>query len=414
MWAGSADGVAVRVTSPTGKRPTDLKVSTIDPGASSAGAATTNAVAVTPAADGSPSYTPKPTIISRSAWGAKKNTYCDSPRTGNETRGVIVHHTAGSNSYSKSESASIVRATQAYHMNGRDWCDIGYNFLVDKYGQIFEGRNGGVDKPVRGAHAGNKTVNTYTMGVSMMGTFTSTAPSDALKSAMVKLIGWRLGTTFHPATGKYHVSSYDLNRIAGHRDVVPTACPGAKAYAWLSASGGLRDRVKDYIANYSSDIKTRFGSLGTSVTGLVYVGEYPFASGPGGRKARFGNLDMYSSSLGTFEVGGYYRVGYNALDAQSGVLSVPTSEAADTSVSTVKVQRFLHGSVYRVSRSGHAAPYALWDDLDAKYRDLGEASSSLGAPTKSEAVISGGRKRAYFEHGHMTRQSDGSVTVTIS
>ena len=58
-------------------------------------------------------------------------------------------------------------------MNGRDWCDIGYNFLVDKYGQIFEGRAGGIDKPVRGAHAGNGPVNEQTMGVSLMGTFTS-------------------------------------------------------------------------------------------------------------------------------------------------------------------------------------------------------------------------------------------------
>jgi hypothetical protein len=418
LWTGSADGVAVRVTSPTGKKPSDLKVSTIDAGTTTTTAVTTSAATAdsdaTPASDGSPTYTPEPKIISRAAWGATKNTYCDSPRTGKETRGVIVHHTAGSNSYTAAQSAAIVRATQAYHMKARDWCDIGYNFLVDKYGQIFEGRNGGVDRPVRGAHAGNKTVNTYTMGVSMMGTFTSTEPSDALKSAMVKLIGWRLGTTFHPATGKYSVGGYSLNRIAGHRDVVPTACPGAKAYAWLSAAGGLRDRVAAYISNYSSAIKSRAQELGVAKTGLVYVGEYPFTTGLTGRKARFGMLDMYSTSAGTFEVGGYYRVGYNALNSQTGVLGAPTSEAASTSVSTVKVQRFQHGSIYRVSRGGHAAPYVLWGALDTKYRDIGEASSGLGAPTKSEVAISGGRQRAYFAHGHITVQSNGTVTVIIS
>jgi hypothetical protein len=415
LWVGSADGVAVRVTSPTGKHPTDLKVSTIDGGTSPAAATAAAAEpAAVPASDGSPTYTPKPKIITRSSWGAKKNTYCDSPRTGNETRGVIVHHTAGSNSYSASQSASIVRATQAYHMNGRDWCDIGYNFLVDKYGQIFEGRNGGVDKPVRGAHAGNKTVNTYTMGVSMMGTFSTYTPPGALKTAMVKLIGWRLGTTFHTATGKYSVGGYSLNRIAGHRNVVATECPGAKAYAWLSASGGLRERVAAYIDDYHSDIKSRAHDLGDAKTGPVYVGEYPFSTGLTGRKARFDALDMYSSSAGTFEVGGYYRIGYNDLNAQTGVLGVPTAEAANTSVSTVRAQRFQHGSVYRVSRSGHAAPYALWGALDTKYRELGEAGSDLGAPTKSQVKLSGGRMRAYFQHGHVTVQSDGSVTVVIS
>jgi hypothetical protein len=416
LWAGAADGVAVRVTSPTAARPADLRVSMIDPGATTEAAtpATAAVADVAAASDGSPTYTPKPSIITRAGWGAKKNTYCDAPRTGNETRGVIVHHTAGSNSYTAAQSASIVRATQAYHMKSRDWCDIGYNFLVDKYGQIFEGRNGGVDRPVRAAHAGNKTVNTYTMGVSMMGTFTSTEPSDALKSAMVKLIGWRLGTTFHPATGTYKVSSYHLNRIAGHRDVVPTACPGAKAYAWLSAAGGLRDRVAAYIASYSSAIKSRARELGVARTGLVYVGEYPFTTGLTGRKALFGNLDMYSTSVGTFEVGGYYRDAYGELNFQTGVLGAPTSEATSTSVSTVRVQRFEHGSIYRVSRSGRGAPYALWGALDTKYRDLGEATSDLGRPTKAEAAISGGRKRAYFTHGHITVQSNGKVTVAIS
>ena len=423
LWAGSADGVAVRVTSPTGERPSGLSVATIDPGttpAASAGTTASNAFydaaaddAVTPVDDGAPAYTPKPTIISRSAWGAKKNTYCDAPRTGNETRGVIVHHTAGSNSYTKSQSAGIVRAVQAYHMNGRDWCDIGYNFLVDRYGQIFEGRNGGVDRPVRGAHAGNKTVNTYTMGVSMMGTFTSTQPTAATKDAMVKLIGWRLGTTFHPAKGRYGIGSFTLNRIAGHRNIVSTACPGAAAYTWLSASGGLRDRVAAYIANYKSPIKTRVGQLGRSVTGPVYVGEYPFSKGPGGRKARLALVDMYSTSFGTFKVHGTYREGYNGRSAQNGVLGVPTADAKKTTVSTVSLQRFSKGTVYRVKLGKTALPVVLYSRIEDKYIALGEHTSALGAPTTSMVSISGGRYRANFQHGHLTQSSTGSVSVHL-
>ena len=421
LWAGSADGVAVRVTSPTGERPSGLSVSTIDPGTTPSTAATasnalyagTSTGAVTEVADGSPTYTAKPSIISRSAWGARNNTYCDSPRTGNETRGVVVHHTAGSNSYSKSQSAGIVRAVQAYHMKSRDWCDIGYNFLVDKYGQIFEGRNGGVDKPVRGAHAGDKAVNTYTMGVSMMGTYSSTEPTTATKDAMVKLIGWRLGTTFHAAKGTYSVGSYTLNRIAGHRNVVSTACPGQKAYAWLSASGGLRDRVEAYIANYTSPIKTKVTEMGRAKTGPVYVGEYPITSVA--RKARLGYVDMYSTTAyGTFSVGGAYRTGYNASRAQAGPLGYPIASYEKTSVSAVTLQRFARGTVYRVQRGSVGVPYYLYGKIEDKYVDIGEATSKVGAPRSNMTRLSSGAYRAYFAHGSIVQHSNGVVSVYLS
>ena len=134
-------------------------------------------------------------------------------------------------------------------MNGRDWCDIGYNFLIDKYGQIFEGRAGGIDKPVRAAHSGNGPVNEETMGVSLMGTFTSTEASSAMKSATVDLVAWRFSDYGVKAKGTYSLGGKTLNRIAGHRNVVSTECPGAKVYSWLSASGGLRDRVEDLLAS---------------------------------------------------------------------------------------------------------------------------------------------------------------------
>jgi hypothetical protein len=426
LWVGSADGVAVRVSSPSGERPADLKVATIDPGttaeeATEAGGATTatNALApvstgneVTQTADGSPTYTARPTIRSRASWGARKNTHCDSPRTGKETRGIVVHHTAGTNSYAKSRSASIVRAVQAYHMKGRDWCDIGYNFLVDKYGQIFEGRVGGINNPVRGAHAGDKTVNTSTMGVSMMGTYSSSQPTAATKNAMVRLIGWRLGTTFHSATGTYRIGKYTLNRIAGHRNVVKTACPGTAAYRWLSASGGLRDRVEAYLADYRSAIKTEYRRLGSDKTGPVYVGETPFSADTGGRKARLGHLDLYSSSLGTFSVDGAIRSAYNALDAQGGALGAPATAKESTSRSDVRRQRFSHGTIYRVQGASSAKGHPVWGSIENRYVELGEESGALGAPRRPMTKLSGGRYRAYFEHGTITRERDRSLTVT--
>ncbi len=235
-WVDHADAIAVRVRSDEPAKPRDLRVATVDPGKLSATTPVAAAVG-------------QPPIIKRSSWGAKSGSGCDSPIYGSTTRGAVIHHTAGSNSYTKSDSASIVRATQAYHMNGRDWCDLGYNFLIDKYGQIFEGRAGGIDKPVRAAHSGNGPVNEETMGVSLMGTFTSTEASSAMKSATVDLVAWRFSDYGIKAKGTYSLGGKTLNRIAGHRNVVSTECPGAKVYAWLSASGGLRDRVEDLLAS---------------------------------------------------------------------------------------------------------------------------------------------------------------------
>lgn len=229
QWVGSADAVAVRVTSATSSvAPVDLQVATVTPGTS---------------ADVTPVAVAQPSIILREQWGAVVQSDCAQPIYGSTTMGAIVHHTAGSNDYTPAQSASIVKATQAYHMKSRGWCDIGYNFLVDKYGQIFEGRAGGISRQVRAAHSGNAAVNELTMGVSLMGTFESVAPSEAMKTATVNLIAWRFDMYHVPATGAYALGGRTLQRIDAHRSVVNTACPGTQAYAWIPAPGGLRERV---------------------------------------------------------------------------------------------------------------------------------------------------------------------------
>jgi hypothetical protein len=237
QWVEWADQVAVRVVNATPAKPVDIQVATINPGEDTGLAAASAS---------------EPNIIRRKDWGAKKPTKCSFGTYGPRTRGVIIHHTVGSNDYKKSDSAKIVRATQAYHMNSRDWCDIGYNFLVDKYGQIFEGRFGGISKPVWGAHSGNKMVNSRTVGVSLMGTFTKTAPSADMKEATARLVAWRFKLAKLPAKGTYEIDGLKLNRIAGHRNVISTECPGAVAYAWLGAKGGLRDRVQKILGGGSS------------------------------------------------------------------------------------------------------------------------------------------------------------------
>ena len=183
-----------------------------------------------------------PPIITRADWHADESIRRAGPYYADGIHLAIVHHTAGSNSYSKSQSASIVRAIELYHVQGNGWNDIGYNFLVDKYGQIFEGRYGGITRPVIGAHA--QGFNSGSVGISLIGDYSSTSITPAARAALVSLIAWRLDLAhIDPLSKVVRVSAGNpryaagtavtLNAISAHRDVYPTSCPGASLYAQL-------------------------------------------------------------------------------------------------------------------------------------------------------------------------------------
>ena len=112
--------------------------------------------------------TVRPRMVSRAAWGANESIRRASPDHSDTVKAAFVHHTVQTNSYSPSESAALVRAGYLYHVRTRGWNDIGYNFLVDRYGRVFEGRYGGVTRAVLGAHAGG--FNTNSTGVARLGT----------------------------------------------------------------------------------------------------------------------------------------------------------------------------------------------------------------------------------------------------
>ncbi|WP_286931353.1 MULTISPECIES: SpoIID/LytB domain-containing protein [Aeromicrobium] len=262
LWTEApADGVAVEVKAASGTAQ-DVKVTTIDPGKpevvtpvtpasyslSEEEEGTTEAVA----ADGTPKVVPMPSIITRAQWKAGAGTSCSAPVTRPKALGVVIHHTAGSNTYTKSESAGLVRSYQTYHVKGRGWCDIGYNFLVDRFGQIFEGRKGGMTKQVRAAHSGVDAVNQYATGISMMGHFDYVKPSAAMQSAVVRLAGWRLKFFGANPKGTYATGGKRYSVINGHRNVTSTGCPGKYGYAWIGAVGGLRDRAATYISKATS------------------------------------------------------------------------------------------------------------------------------------------------------------------
>jgi len=185
-----------------------------------------------------------PPLIDREAWGANETIRRAPPSYATALQFALVHHTAGTNSYTASQSAAIVRGIEVYHVKGNGWNDIGYNFLVDKYGQVFEGRYGGADKPVIGAHA--EGFNTGSVGVAVLGTYGSSAPPAAARTALAKLLAWRLDIAHvDPKSTLTWVSGGNarfasgvpvfIRAVSGHRDTGFTTCPGAALYSQLDA-----------------------------------------------------------------------------------------------------------------------------------------------------------------------------------
>jgi hypothetical protein len=183
-----------------------------------------------------------PTIISRAGWQADESIRRVAPKYAPSLQFALVHHTATTNAYSCAQSASIVRGIEVYHVKGNGWNDIGYNFLVDACGQIFEGRYGGIERNVVGAHS--QGFNTGSVGAALIGNFQSAAPSQAQQDALVKLLAWRLDVGHVDPLSLVTYSSggnskfaagrpVNLRAVSAHRDTYLTDCPGNGAYRLL-------------------------------------------------------------------------------------------------------------------------------------------------------------------------------------
>ncbi len=183
-----------------------------------------------------------PQIVSRTGWRADEEILRGRPRYAKAVSFAVVHHTAGSANYGPGASAAIVRGIELYHVRGNGWNDIGYNFLVDRYGQVFEGRAGGIDRNVIGAHA--EGFNTGSVGVAVIGNYSSAPISPAAQHALAKLLAWRLDVAHVDPLGLVTWTSGGnakfsrgtparLRAISGHRDTGFTSCPGASLYARL-------------------------------------------------------------------------------------------------------------------------------------------------------------------------------------
>jgi hypothetical protein len=196
-----------------------------------------------------------PTVIARSAWDP--NNDCaprSSPSVASEARLAIIHHTAGSNNYTEAQAASQLRAICLYHRNANGWSDIGYNIVVDRFGRTYEGRAGGLERAVVGAHAAN--FNTGSIGVGVMGCFDSSCAtalgSSALPSAALaavdRAVAWRFAVHGIDPNGTIVLNSRTLDTIIGHRDVGSTSCPGDRFTPFVRGSNPMKTRVAALLA----------------------------------------------------------------------------------------------------------------------------------------------------------------------
>jgi hypothetical protein len=416
-WVDHATGVDVRVWVPVAaKAPTHMKVSAIDPGVSafdSTIAADNRIWAGGQPLPGSPALTgqtPKallqPKMITRKQWGVDPSLgdACWAPRYGRTIKMVFVHHTAESNNYTEKESASIVRGIYAYHTQSRAWCDIGYNFLVDRYGNVFQGRRGGIRKPVRGAHAGDYNVGSA--GISLMGNFEHATPPPVMRRALVRLIAWRLGTSYRPARGWTEVYGSKFRRISGHRDAMATACPGQVVYDWLPT---LRARVAKRIGDFHTAIYNKWMDEGgaNGFLGLPFMGEH---WQQGGWFTVFDHGRIYSKKpAGTHELHGAILAKYRRLGGIGSRLGFPTTDVWKTTAPGAVHASFQLGRIYSKPRTG---THWIYGSILSAWVKQGQSTGPLGLPTSDVYDVSVG-KRQDFQHGTATWNATTKKTTVV-
>jgi hypothetical protein len=278
VWTGPARWFELRASRPLG----DVRVVFVDAN-SSAGP---TAAATRYVQSGLAAGPGQPRIVARSSWA----TASCKPRVPwwyGSVELAFVHHTVSANYYRRSQAAGMVRSICLFHKYGNGWNDIGYNFVVDRYGQIFEARAGGIDEPIVGAQAGG--YNVYSSGIALLGSFSGAAPSRAAFDALSSLLAWKLSLHGISVPGNVTVevtrtgapySRYGagarvrLNRISGHRDADTTSCPGNGLYGELPR---LRQAVKR-LAGTVSALSARAVSAGAgaaTLTGVLTAGDAP-------------------------------------------------------------------------------------------------------------------------------------------
>jgi uncharacterized protein with LGFP repeats len=257
VWAGRHRVIQLEVL---GHRPRGLRLALIDTGPTEATAPTTGRPLTASAASASavpavsvaarrPTRAPKPALLGRRAWGADPSWRNGRPTYIRKIRQVHLHHTVTANDYAPGDVPGLLRGMYYYHTHSLGWFDIGYNFLIDRFGRTWVGRSGGPGRPVRGAHT--LGFNHESVGIALIGRFGKQRPSFAAITAVVRLAAWKLDMYDGRPRRRIVVRSQGSDRfpagtwvrlptIDGHRDTNQTACPGQRLYDLLPR---IRDRV---------------------------------------------------------------------------------------------------------------------------------------------------------------------------
>lgn len=257
LWVGDAEQFQVEFVAGPGGGDLTLEATFIDAlGLSGQGASQRVRVpgAVAEASAG-------PAVVDRAGWGANESWRKGTPTVARDVTMTVVHHTGhakGSvaNSYSRTEAPALVRSFYSYHTRTLGWNDIGYNLLIDRFGTIYEGRAGGIENGVVGAHAGGYNAGSF--GVSVIGNFLSEDASAAAYESLANVIAWKsqlhgmdpLGTSSRTYNGT------SLRTVSGHRDMGNTACPGliAGRLWWVRTKASERMAAYDPAAARFTDV----------------------------------------------------------------------------------------------------------------------------------------------------------------
>jgi hypothetical protein len=214
-----------------------------------------------------------PTILTRAQWGANESWRDGPPRYNSTIQQAHIHHSASGNGYAQSDVPALIRSFYKYHTKSLGWSDIAYNFLVDSFGTIWEGRYGGIDQPVRGAHT--LGFNATSTGICVIGNLDTVKPTQPTLDSLARLAAWKLAMYGCDPQGWTQVKSEGSDKfksgkivtlpvIDGHRDTNDTACPGGNLYAQL---GTIRAATAGVISAATLKLKTPYDVSGKTILG---------------------------------------------------------------------------------------------------------------------------------------------------
>ena len=393
-WVGALGaGATVQVRLPA-TDVADAHLQLVDAGESSALSRSTLASEV----KASPKAVPQPRIRSRADWGADESLRKGGASYSDTIKACVVHHTADGGTYSLAEVPSVIRGMYRYHTVSLGWADLGYNFVVDRFGGIWEGRAGGITQPVVGAHAGGFNADTF--GVSMMGDFTSVAPSAECLDSVAQVIAWKLSMYGLSADGVTYLTSagggtaryspgttVKLRTINAHRDVGFTACPGNVGFTRMDA---IRARVAQLMgAATGTAIDSKYAAVGgAAVLGAPTTPENDTPGGSGSYRFYTGGAIYWNKTTGAHTVRGAILAAWGNLGWENG-LGFPTTD--DSKAKGGSYNHFQNGSIYWSAATG---AHDVRGAIRSKWAALGWEGGPAGFPVTGDSKAAGG----WFTH----------------